>query len=207
LQSAKQILTKEKRSTDPKMNAMVTRVGKKIAAITGQKTFVWEFFVIDDDKQANAFCLPGGKVFVYTGLFKYIDSDDELAAVMGHEIGHALARHGAERMSRGQLTQAGGQILNAVMVGRGNPQSTAMVMQAFGIGTQLGVMLPHSRIQEYEADHIGIVLAKQAGYDPKAALTFWEKFAKSGETPPEYLSTHPAPHNRIDKIKNILRGL
>ena len=206
-QSAQQILKKERRSTDPKMNAMVTRVGKKIAAVTGQKTFVWEFFVIDNDKQANAFCLPGGKVFVYTGLFKYVDSDDELAAVMGHEIGHALARHGAERMSRGQLAQAGGQILNAVMVGRGNPQSTAMVMQAFGVGTQLGVMLPHSRTQEYEADHIGIVLAKQAGYNPRAALTFWEKFAKSGKTPPEYLSTHPAPHNRIDKIKNILRGI
>jgi len=206
-QSAQQILKKERRSTDPKMNAMVTRVGKKTAAVTGQKTFVWEFFVIDNDKQANAFCLPGGKVFVYTGLFKYVDSDDELAAVMGHEIGHALARHGAERMSRGQLAQAGGQILNAVMVGRGNPQSTAMVMQAFGVGTQLGVMLPHSRTQEYEADHIGIVLAKQAGYNPRAALTFWEKFAKSGKTPPEYLSTHPAPHNRIDKIKNILRGI
>jgi len=204
-ESAKQILQKERVSTDSRMNAMVKRVGQRIANISGQKSYKWEFFVIDNDKQANAFCLPGGKVFVYTGLFKYIASDDELAAVMGHEIGHALARHGAERMSRGQLAQTGGQILQAVMVGQGSPQNTAMVMQAFGIGTQLGVMLPHSREQEYEADHIGVVLAAKAGYDAKAALTFWEKFSKSGKTPPEYLSTHPAPKNRIDKIRSIIR--
>ena len=160
--SAKQILSKEKISKDPVQNAMVKRVGQKIARITEKnyKThFKWEFFVIENQKQANAFCLPGGKVFVYTGIFKYIANDDELAAVMGHEIGHALARHGAERMSRGQLAQMSGQVLNAVMIGRGNPQSTAMVMQAFGVGTQLGVMLPHSRDQELEADYIGVILA------------------------------------------------
>ena len=115
---------------------MVKKVGQRIANIAGQKNFKWEFHLIDNDKQANAFCLPGGKVFVYTGLFKYIASEDELAAVMGHEIGHAVARHGAERMSRGQLAQMGGTVLQAVMVGKGSPTSTAMVMQAFGIGTQ-----------------------------------------------------------------------
>jgi predicted Zn-dependent protease len=210
--SAKQILAKEKVSTDARKNAMVKRVGQKIAQITEREyktNFNWEFFVIEDDKQANAFCLPGGKVFVYTALFKYVANDDELASVMGHEIGHALARHGAERMSRGQLAQVSGQVLNAVMVGRGNPQSTSMVMQAFGVGTQLGVMLPHSRDQELEADEIGIVLASKAGYKASAALTFWNKFAKSGETPPEYLSTHPAPQNRIARIRSIIkkRGL
>jgi predicted Zn-dependent protease len=203
-QSAKQVLQKEKVSTDPQKNAMVKRIGQRIANVTGQNSYTWEFFVIDNDKEANAFCLPGGKVFVYTGIFKYASNDDELAAVMGHEIGHALARHGAERMSAGQLQQIGGQVLNAVMQGQGNPQNTAMVMQAFGIGSQLGVMLPHSRTQEYEADNIGLVLAAKAGYNPQSALTFWEKFSKSGQTPPEYLSTHPAPANRIAKIKALL---
>ena len=207
--SAKQILAKERVSADVQKNAMVKRVGERIAKVTERDyhtNFKWEFFVIENDKQANAFCLPGGKVFVYTGIFKYIANDDELAAVMGHEIGHALARHGAERVSRGQLAQMGGQVLNAVMIGKGNPQNTAMVMQAFGVGTQLGVMLPHSRDQELEADHIGIVLAHKAGYRATAALTFWEKFAKSGQTPPEYLSTHPAPQNRIIKIRKLIQS-
>ena len=208
-QSAQEILKKEKVSSDPQKNAMVQRIGKRIATVaTNQypiaKSFTWEFFVIEDDAQANAFCLPGGKVFVYTGLFKYAANDAELAAVMGHEIGHALARHGAERMSSSQLTQMGGQVLGSVMQGRGNPQNTAAVMQAFGIGTQLGIALPHSRTQEYEADHIGLVLMAKAGYNPQSALTFWEKFAKDGQTPPEYLSTHPAPVNRIQKIKSLL---
>ena len=203
-QSAQQVLKTEKVSRDPQKNAMVQRIGKRIAAVTNKSEYTWEFFVIDNDEQANAFCLPGGKVFVYTGLFKYAANDDELAAVMGHEIGHALARHGAERMSRGQLTQVTGQILGTVMQGRGDPQSTAMVMQAFGIGSQLGIMLPHSRTQEYEADHIGLVLAAQAGYNPQAALSFWEKFSKDGKSAPEYLSTHPAPANRIEQIRSLL---
>jgi len=203
-QSAKAVLAKEKISTDLQKNTMVKRVGKRIAAVSNQNSYDWEFFVIKNDKEANAFCLPGGKVFVYTGLFKYVANDDELAAVMGHEIGHALARHGAERMSRGQLAQMGGQVLGAVMQGRGNPQTTQAVMQAFGIGTQLGVMLPHSRTQEYEADHIGLVLAAKAGYNPQAALQFWEKFAKDGRSSPEYLSTHPAPANRISEIRALL---
>ena len=203
-QSAQQVLKTEKISTDPQKNAMVKRVGERIAAVSGQNNYAWEFFVIDKDDEANAFCLPGGKVFVYTGIFQYASSDDELAAVMGHEIGHALARHGAERMSTGQVTQITGQVLGAVMQGRGNPANTAMVMQAFGIGSQLGVMLPHSRTQEYEADHIGLVLAAKAGYNPQAALSFWQKFGHSGKTPPEYLSTHPAPQHRIEQIKALL---
>ncbi len=204
LQSEKKILQTQKISKDPVKNAMVRRVGMRIANITGQRNYKWEFFVINNNKEANAFCLPGGKVFVYTGLFKYIANDAELAAVMGHEIGHALARHGAERMSSGILAQTGGQVLQSVMVGQGNPQTTAMVMGAFGIGTQLGVMLPHSRTQEYEADHIGLVLMAKAGYNPQSALTFWNKFAKSGQTPPEYLSSHPAPANRIATIRKLI---
>jgi len=209
-QSAKQVLSKERISNDKRKTAMVKRVGQRIAKVANKKytiarKFKWNFYLIDNNKQANAFCLPGGKVFIYTGLFKYIANDDELAAVMGHEIGHALARHGAERMSRGQLAQASGTVLQAVMIGKGSPTNTALVMQAFGVGTQLGVMLPHSRDQEYEADHIGVVLASQAGYNAKAALTFWEKFAKSGKTPPEYLSTHPAPKNRMSRLRRVIQ--
>jgi len=208
-ESAKKVLSKEKVSKDPKQNAMVKRVGERISKVANNqypiaKSFTWEFFVIENDKEANAFCLPGGKVFVYTGIFKYVSNDDELAAVMGHEIGHALARHGAERMSAGQLQQTGQEILGAVMQGRGNPQNTAMVMQAFGIGSQLGIMLPHSRTQEYEADTIGLVISAKAGYNPQSAITFWEKFSKDGGDSPEYLSTHPAPANRIEKLKALL---
>lgn len=206
-ESAKQVLQTEKVSTDPQKNAQVKRIGQRIAQTTEalhNVNYQWEFFVIDNDEEGNAFCLPGGKVFVYTGLFKYAANDDELAAVMGHEIAHALARHGAERMSSGQLQQMGGQVLGTVMQSRGNPTQTAAVMQAFGIGSQLGVMLPHSRTQEYEADHIGLILAAKSGYDPRSALSFWEKFGASGETPPEYLSTHPAPTNRIAEIKALL---
>ncbi len=206
-ESAKQVLETEKVSSDPQKNAMVKRIGQRIAQTTEalhKVNYTWEFFVIDNDEEANAFCLPGGKVFVYTGLFKYATNDDELAAVMGHEIAHALARHGAERMSSGQLQQISGQVLGAVMQSQGNTANTAIAMQAFGIGTQLGVMLPHSRTQEYEADHIGLILAAKSGYDPRSALAFWEKFGASGETPPEYLSTHPAPSNRIAEIKALL---
>ena len=203
IKSAQEVLKTEKISTNPQQNAMVKRVGERIASVTG-KNYAWEFFVIDKDDEPNAFCLPGGKVFVYSGIFKYASNDDELAAVMGHEIGHALARHGAERMSRGQLTQITGQVLQSVMQGRGNPQNTATVMQAFGIGSQLGIMLPHSRTQEYEADNIGLVLMAKAGYNPQSALNFWKKFSQSGETPPEYLSTHPAPQNRIEQIEALL---
>jgi predicted Zn-dependent protease len=206
-ESAKQVLQTQKVSTDPVRNAQVKRIGQRIAKTTEalhHVNYQWEFFVIDNDKEANAFCLPGGKVFVYTGLFKYAANDDELAAVMGHEIAHALARHGAERMSSGQMQQVGGQILGAVMQTQGNPANTAMAMQAFGMGTKYGLMLPHSRTQEYEADHIGLVLAAKSGYNPRAALSFWEKFGASGETPPEYLSTHPAPSNRIAEIKALL---
>lgn len=207
-ESAKQVLQKEKVSTDPQKNAQVKRIGQRIAMVTEQTKapgYQWEFFVIENDEEANAFCLPGGKVFVYTGLFKYTANDHELAAVMGHEIAHALARHGAERMSSGQLQQMGGQILGAVMQSQGvSAPTTNVAMQAFGIGSELGFMLPHSRTQEYEADHIGLVLSAQAGYDPRSALSFWEKFGANGETPPEYLSTHPAPANRIAEIRALL---
>ncbi len=205
--SAQQVLQTERISTNPVKTAQVKRIGEKIAQTTEalhNVNYKWEFFLIDNDEEANAFCLPGGKVFIYTGILRYIANDDELAAIMGHEIAHALARHGAERMSSGQLQQVGGQVLGTVMQMRGNPAKTAMVMQAFGIGTQVGIMLPHSRTQEYEADHIGLVLAAKSGYNPRSALSFWGKFGASGKTPPEYLSTHPAPANRIAELRALL---
>jgi len=203
-QSAKEVLQTQKISKDATKTAMMKRAGERIAKQTGRSDYLWEFFLIDNDKEANAFCLPGGKVFVYTGIFKYASNEDELASVMGHEIAHALARHGAERVSQSQLTAIGGQVLQSVMVGKGNPQNTALVMQAFGIGSQLGIALPFSREQEYEADHIGLILSAKAGYNPNAALTFWEKFAKDGSNGPEYLSTHPAGENRIAKLKSLM---
>ncbi|HHO42613.1 MAG TPA: M48 family peptidase [Epsilonproteobacteria bacterium] len=207
-QGAKQILAKSKRSANPRYNAMLNRVGTRIAQASGQTNYRWEFHMIDDDKTPNAFVLPGGKVFVYTGILKYISSDDELAAVVAHEVGHALARHGAERMTKGQLVNMGGQILQVGLGARGvSAANTSAILQAFGMASQLGVILPYSRVQEYEADRIGLVLAAKAGYNPSAALTFWQKFIqadKSGQRQPEYFSTHPDPANRIAKIKELL---
>ena len=184
---------------------MVRRVGIRIARAANRPDFQWEFHVIDKPKVANAFCLPGGKIFVYTGIFKYISSDAELATVIGHEVGHALARHGAERMSMGLLTQLGEQAAMMAL----NIQSTE-AMQAFdaayGVAANIGVLLPYSRTQEYEADHIGLILMALAGYDPHAALSFWEKMAQEskGKSSVEFLSTHPLDKNRIARIKALI---
>lgn len=207
-QSAKQVLAQSKLSKNPKYNAMLNRVGKRVATASGQSNYKWEFFVIDDAKTANAFVLPGGKVFVYTGILKYMSNEDELAAVVAHEVGHALARHGAERMSSGQLVNMGGQLLQVGLGAKGvSAANTNAALQAFGMASQLGVILPYSRTQEYEADHIGLVLAAKAGYNPAAALTFWQKFIqqdKGKQRSPEYFSTHPDPTNRIARIKELL---
>ncbi len=207
LQAEKQILSKVKLSTNKKYNAAVTEVGRRIASVTGISGYQWEFFVVDAPNTANAFCLPGGKVFVYSGILKYTSNKNELAAVMGHEIGHALARHGAERLSQSQLANFGGQILKVVMATQGvSSGSSNAVLQAYGMASQYGVILPYSRTQEYEADKIGLVLMAKAGYDPSATVVFWNKFIKSnnGRKVPEYASTHPDPTNRIAQIQAII---
>jgi predicted Zn-dependent protease len=197
-----------KAAQDPALQARVREVGERIARAADRPDYHWEFVVFKDDKMANAFCLPGGKVGIYTGLFKYIHSDDDLATVISHEVAHALARHAGERLSQGRLAQAGGLALGiglaALGVGSGASQ---VAMQGYGLGTKVGILLPYSRVQESEADKIGLILMAKAGYDPKSALQFWERFAtsKKGKAQmPQFLSTHPSDATRIQNIKAFL---
>jgi metalloendopeptidase OMA1, mitochondrial len=193
-------------STDRAEVARVRRIGEKIAAVSGREDFDWEFNVIESD-ELNAFCLPGGKVFFYTGILKLTANDDQIATVMGHEIAHALARHGAERMSMQILSNAGAQILAAAL--EVPAQYQGLYSQAYGIGSQVGVLLPYSRKHEQEADQIGVYLMWRAGYDPNEAVRFWEKMKVQGEgkAPPEFLSTHPSDQSRIDDIKAFIKTL
>ena len=161
----------------------------------------WAFSLVSENQTLNAFCLPGGKVVVYTGILKLVANDDELAVVLSHEIAHALAEHGNERMSEQLVLQAGGMVLDKVL--EKNPEETRQIFQSvYGIGTSVGVALPHSREQESEADKIGLVLMTQAGYEPNSAITFWDKMkAAGGSKPPEFLSTHPADERRAAELK------
>lgn len=197
LAAYQQILKESKISTDKEMNERVRRVGQRIAAVSGRPDLPWEFNVIQDDTP-NAFALPGGKVGVHTGLFKVAQNDDQLATVMAHEVGHAIARHSAERVSRQMALQLG-------LAGLGMTGSGAQLAQLAGSAATLGVVLPFSRKQEAEADHIGIIMMAKAGYDPRAAVALWQNFSKlGGERAPEFLSTHPAPASRIQEIQALM---
>jgi predicted Zn-dependent protease len=195
LQAYDEVLKKSKISTDPAGNAMLKRVGSRIAAAAEKPDFQWQFTLIDDPKTVNAFCLPGGRVAVYTGILPITQDENGLAVVLSHEVAHALARHGAERISD-QL--AAGLALDVVMAGK-SETTQAIVAQAYGIG----VALPFSRKQESEADHIGLILMAKSGYDPRGAITFWKRMAEKmgGKAPPEFLSDHPSDKKRIDKIQ------
>ena len=198
-------LKKEKISTDPEKTAMVERVGRRIAAAADKPDFQWEFKLIEDDKVVNAFCLPGGKVAVYTGLLKVAQDDTGLAVVMGHEVAHALARHGGERMSQGMLASLGGVAL-AVAMAEKPGETQALAQQAYGLGVGVGVLLPYSRGHEAEADHIGLILMAKAGYDPRRAVDFWQRMS-AGEKDPglaRFLQTHPTGEQRIARIKELL---
>jgi predicted Zn-dependent protease len=203
VQSFKEIVGKATLSTDPQINAMVQRVGGRIAAVT-DLNYQWEFRVIQDDKQANAFALPGGKVAVYTGILPITRDEAGLAAVLGHEIGHVLARHGGERVSQ----QMGVQTVTQVLAGMAssNPATVQLVSAALGAGASVGVLLPWGRAQESEADHLGLILMAKAGYDPRAALDLWKRMAEAskGQRPPEFLSTHPSEATRIQQIEGWL---
>lgn len=193
---------------------MVKRVGSRIAnAITDYYTkqgkgdvlagYNWEFNLVDN-KEVNAWCMPGGKVVVYTGLLPVTQNEAALAVVLGHEITHAVARHGNERMSQEMLTQGLGALVNVATAN--NPKVNNIFNTVYGPGSQLGYTLPNSRSQEYEADHLGLIFAAMAGYNPREAVTFWERMAAAsgGQKPPEMLSTHPADANRIEKIKGYM---
>lgn len=215
----KQFISQSQLSSNTTYNAKVTQVGRRLAAATNAylkqngyesmlSSLSWEFNVVDS-KQVNAFCMPGGKIVVYTGLLNLVGngphSDDELAAVMGHELSHALAKHANERISNQLLLQAGGQILGAAVNTRSQLLG-GLINQAYGLGAQVGVMLPFGRKQEYEADKMGLVLMAMAGYDPRYAVNFWQKMSasKGGAQQNELLSTHPSDANRIKEIQAYL---
>lgn len=193
---------------------LVRRVGKDLKAATevyykskgkaaDLKEFAWEFNVVDDPT-VNAFCMPGGKVVVYTGILKVTKNEDALAVVMGHEIAHALAHHGNERMSQGLVAQLGLTSLDLALSQK--PAATRqLLMTAAGAGAQVGVMLPFSRKHESEADEIGLYLMAMAGYNPSEAAPFWQRMGGSGGSrPPEFLSTHPDPAKRSETLKSLV---
>ena len=207
-----QLIRESKLSDNPQQVKMVRSVGTRIAAATNcflkqngmgdqVKKFQWEFNLIDADSIVNAFCMPGGKVAVYTGILPVTQDETGLAVVLGHEIAHAVANHGGERMSQGLVTELGGMGLSVAL--QQKPQQTQMLaMAAFGVGAQVGFLLPYSRLHESEADHIGLILMAMAGYDPREAVSFWERMSRiGGAAPPEFLSTHPSDRTRIENIQ------
>jgi metalloendopeptidase OMA1, mitochondrial len=197
-QAYQEILQKAKISTDAEAVAMVRRVGERIAKAADKPNYKWQFTLIDEPKTVNAFCLPGGRVAFYTGILPITKDEKGLAVVMGHEIAHAIARHGAERISD---QTAAGVALGVLLSGK-SETTQYVVQQAYGIG----VALPFNRRQESEADHIGLILMAKAGYDPREGIPFWQRMAeaKGGSAPPPFLSTHPSDKQRIEKIKELL---
>ncbi len=214
-QEYNKVLKSSKLSTDATKVAMVRRVGQRIAAAseelleeTGRgsdiRNYKWEFNLIEDDKTVNAWCMPGGKVAVYTGLLPIAQDENGLAVVMGHEVAHAIAKHGNERMSQGLLAQFGAIGLSLALA-RSPGVTSDIFMQAYGVGAQVGFLLPYSRLHESEADRIGLVLMAKAGYDPRSAVALWQRMnARGGARPPEFLSTHPAPESRIRDIESLI---
>lgn len=183
---------------------LVRRVGDRIAAVANRPDFEWEFNVIESKTQ-NAFCLPGGKVAVYTGILPVCQNEAGLAVVMSHEIGHAIARHGGERMSH-QMVQNTAKNAVSKLLQNHDESTQKIVLTAYGAGAQYGAILPYSRKHELEADHIGVLLMAKAGYDPSEAPQFWERFgeAKEGGAPIEFLSTHPSDARRASALRELL---
>jgi len=176
--------------------ALVKEIGARIAKVSEDPGFEWQYELIDDN-QANAFCLPGGKVAVYTGILPVTQNTDGLAVVMGHEIAHAIARHGAERMAHQKLVQIG-SIATAVAVGDMEPQQRQMVLGALGVGAQFGILLPFSREHESEADYMGLIYVARACYDPREAPKLWVRMGEASKgAPSEFMSTHPSHETRI----------
>ena len=186
--------------------ALVRKVGQRIARVAPLPNAEWEFVLFKDDTP-NAFALPGGKVGINTGMLPVTKNEAGMATVMGHEVAHAVARHGAERMSQGLAVQLGGALLGAALGGQAGTARDA-AMQVYGLGAQYGVMLPYSRAHELEADELGLIFMARAGYDPAEAIEFWKRFAsynaKQGGKPPEFLSTHPLDARRIQELQRMM---
>ncbi len=216
LQQYDDVVKKSKLSADTRQVEMVRRSGNRIAraaeaflAEGGQqdkiKNYKWEFNLIEDDKTVNAWVMPGGKAAVYTGILPYTQNETGLAVVLGHEVGHALADHGNERMNEALVANIGGMALS-VALSRQPQQTQQLFMTVYGAGANVGFLLPYSRLHESEADRIGLTLMARAGYDPREAIPFWERMGKQeGKSrPPEFLSTHPATETRIADIKKYI---
>jgi predicted Zn-dependent protease len=215
IQQYSEVLKKSKLSNDPGKVHLVKRVGERIARASEAfmkdsgmeadiKNYKWEFNLIEDDQVANAWCMPGGKVAVYTGILPITHDESGLAVVLGHEIAHAIANHGNERMSEALLVQLGGASLSLAL-SKEPALTNQLFMAAYGLGANVGILLPYSRVHESEADRIGLVLMAKAGYDPRVAVPFWQRMnEKGGARPPEFLSTHPAPETRIKQIQALI---
>ncbi len=194
--------------------AMVNRVGERIVSAVNRlyaekgmsdrlKGYDWEVNLVQDN-QINAWCMPGGKIVVYTGLLPVTKNEDALAAVMGHEVCHALLQHGNQRMSQALIQQLGGVALSVALADK--PQETRnLFLAAYGVGTQVGVMLPFSRSHELDADRWGLIMSAMAGYDPREAIGLWERMEKAGGgKAPEFLNTHPSEGRRIERLQRIM---
>ena len=210
-----EFLTQSKLSKDSSNTQMVKRVGSRIQKAVEQycaqnnlserlQGYQWEVNLIEDD-QLNAWAMPGGKMVVYTGLLKVTQSEAGLATVMGHEIAHVFAKHGAERMTQGLFVEMGGVALSKALA-NSPAQTKNLFMKSYGVGTQVGVLLPYSRVHESEADHLGLIFMAMAGYNPNEALNFWQRMAmaKQGPQPIEILSTHPADSTRIENLQKLI---
>ena len=211
--SYQETLSSSKLSTNTEQTAMIKRVGERISKAVEQymeernmssaiSGFKWEFNLIDDPNTVNAWCMPGGRVAFYTGILPICQNDVGVAVVMGHEIAHAVANHSGERMSQELVTQMGGTALS-VALSQKPEQTQQIAMTVFGVGTQLGAILPYSRLHESEADKMGLIFMAMAGYDPNEAPKFWERMqaASGGGAPPQLLSTHPSDSKRITDLK------
>lgn len=210
-----EFLNAHPRSTDQEKVAMVQGVGRRIQRAVEDyftqrgmaqelRQFRWEFNLVES-QEVNAWCMPGGKVVVYTGILPYTKTEAGLAVVMGHEIAHAVARHGSERLSQALVAQLGGMALAQAL--KEKPEQTRRLwLAAFGAGAQVGILLPYSRLHEKEADRLGLIFMAMAGYHPNEAVAFWTRMAaaKTSPSPPEFLSTHPSDEARIEAIKKAI---
>ena len=213
LQEYKDYIQTAKKSTDKTATALVEKVGKNIAkavelyykSINAEellKDYSWEFNLIDD-QQVNAFCMPGGKIVVYTGILPVTQDETGLAVVLGHEVAHAVAKHANERMSQQVAAQYGSQAVG-ILTGKASETTRAIAQQVYGLGAQYGVLLPFNRTQESEADHLGLIFMAIAGYNPQAAIPFWQRMSQNGQSVPEFLSTHPSDATRVSNIQKEL---
>jgi predicted Zn-dependent protease len=204
-QGFKEVMEKEKVSGNVVQSEMIKRVGARIAAVANRPDFKWEFVLIDNPKTVNAFCLPGGKVVFYTGILPLCKDENGIATVMSHEVAHAIARHGAERVSQQIAAGAVQDVLSEVVTNQ-SPAKKQAILLGYGLATNVGVILPFSREHEYEADRIGLILMAKAGYDPRTAVDFWQRMAAQANNKymPEFISTHPADAKRIEAIRKEL---